>query len=210
MARDRLQGDRLRAGLGSITIGCEIVVLEETGSTNDVVREMAEKGSAEGLVVLAEHQTAGRGQRGKRWESPPHKGLWLSILLRPAIPVGESARLTSWAARTVASTIEKSCNLKLTIKLPNDIYLARRKIAGVLVEMRAQPQVDHLAILGIGLNVNQAPEDFPQELRDQATSLAIATGRSQDRNEIAIALLRNLDRTYGQFRMSTRARELRE
>ena len=196
MARDRLQGDRLRAGLSSVKIGREVVVLEETGSTNDVVREMAEKGSSEGLVVLAEHQTAGRGQRGKRWESSPHKGLWLSILLRPAIPVGESARLTSWAARAVASTIEKSCNLKATIKLPNDIYVTGRKVAGVLVEMRAQPQVDHLAILGVGLNVNQAPEEFPEELRDQATSLAIATGRLQDRTELAIALLQNLDRSY--------------
>jgi BirA family transcriptional regulator, biotin operon repressor / biotin---[acetyl-CoA-carboxylase] ligase len=197
-AADRLDGDRLRAALGSVRIGCTIVVLDETGSTNDVVRELANKGLPEGLAVFAEHQTAGRGQRGKKWESAPGKGLWLSVLLKPAIRVGDSARLTAWAARTVALTIEEHCRLNPTIKLPNDIYIDRRKLAGVLVEMRAQPQAAHMAILGIGLNVNQTLEDFPKEIREQATSVAIATGHRQDRNELAIALLQNLDRTYGQ------------
>ena len=175
------------------------MILDQAGSTNDVVRELANKGLPEGLVVFAEHQRAGRGQRGKKWDSAPHKGLWFSMLLKPAIGVRDSARLTTWAAGTVASTIEETCRLRTTVKPPNDICFEGRKVAGVLVEMRARPRAPHIAILGIGLNVNQSVNDFPKEIREQATSLAIATGRAQDRNELAIALLRNLDWSYGEF-----------
>jgi len=194
---DRLQSDRLRADLGQVTtIGSEIVVLEETESTNDAVRDMAAKGCPEGLVVFAEYQTAGRGQRENRWVSAPGKALCFSVLLRPELPIEDSARLTQWAAETVAATIQSSCGIEAVIKSPNDIYVRGRKVAGVLVEMKAQPRAAHLAVLGIGLNVNQAVEDFPLELRERATSLAIVTGSRQDRHPLAVALLRDLDQTY--------------
>jgi BirA family biotin operon repressor/biotin-[acetyl-CoA-carboxylase] ligase len=196
---DRLRSDRIKAALRPATIGREIVVLEQTGSTNDAIYERANKDAAEGLVLFAENQTAGRGQRGNTWVSAPGKGLWLSILLRPAIAVEDSSLLTTWAAKTVASTISTSCNLFASVKPPNDVYIGERKVAGVLVEMKAQSRVPHLAIVGIGLNVNQTVADFPTGLQDRATSLAIATGRAHDRNELAIALLRNLDRTYRQI-----------
>ena len=197
-APDRLRSDQLRAVLGPVTIGCEIVVLEETGSTNDVIRER-EKESPEGLVVFAEHQTAGRGQRGNKWESARNKGLWFSILLRPGMGIKDSVRLTSWAAQTVASTIRSNYSLPAEVKLPNDVYVAQRKVAGVLVEMRAQPRSAHVAILGIGVNVNYTQDDFPGELRDRSTSIAIATGCPQNRSELAVALLKNLDRSYAQL-----------
>lgn len=189
--RDRLSATKLRAGIGTLTIGCEIVVLEETGSTNDVVLEMAAGDWPEGLVVFAEHLTAARGQHGKRWDAAPFKGLWFSILLRPNIAIGESPRLSEWAARAVAQIIDGA-----TVKLPNDVYVGDRKVAGVLVEMRAQPASPHVAIVGIGLNVNHALGDFPEELRERATSLAILRRARQDRHLLAVELLRNLDRTY--------------
>jgi BirA family biotin operon repressor/biotin-[acetyl-CoA-carboxylase] ligase len=195
LAPDRLRSDQLRAALGQTTIGREIVVLEETGSTNDVIRKMQDE-SPEGLVVFAEHQTAGRGQRGNKWESAAYKGLWFSILLRPAIDLKESARLTQWAAQTVASSIRNSYALPAEIKLPNDVCVNGRKVAGVLVEMRAQPRSPHFAIVGIGLNVNHSQDDFPSGLRERSTSLAIESGSQQDRTGLAVALLRNLDRTY--------------
>jgi BirA family biotin operon repressor/biotin-[acetyl-CoA-carboxylase] ligase len=197
MSPDRLQPDRLRAALGGITIGSEIVVLEKTDSTNDVIVEMAKDGRPEGLVVFAEHQTAGRGQRGNKWESAAYLGLFLSILLRPEIAVGDSARLTAWAARIVATTLATTFSLAAEVNPPNDIYVLGRKVAGVLVEMRAQPRAPHIAILGIGINVNQTICDFSGELRERATSIALATGAIQDRSELAIALLKNLDRSYG-------------
>jgi BirA family biotin operon repressor/biotin-[acetyl-CoA-carboxylase] ligase len=193
---DRLVADELKAGLRGVVIGREIIVLEETGSTNDAILKIANAKSKEGLVVFAEHQTAGRGQRGNRWESAPGKGLWFSILLRPEIDLASSPRLTDWAAEAISGAIQNELSLTPAIKLPNDVQLAGRKVAGVLVEMRAQEKAPHLAIVGIGINVNQSNDDFPKELKASAISLALALGKQVDRQGFAIALLRNLDRTY--------------
>ena len=196
LAADRLSAAKLRAGLGHCTIGREIIVLDETTSTNDVVLQMANGGAPEGLVVFAEHQTAGRGQRGNVWESPAGKGLLCSILLRPNVAVQDSARLVDWAAKGIVWTVENACLCKATTKPPNDIYIDGRKVAGVLVEMRAQPGAPHFAVVGIGVNVNQTPQDFSEEIRQRATSLAIARHGPIDRPAFALALLRNLDLLY--------------
>ena len=191
---DRLVPEELQAGIGSAVIGREIFVLEQTGSTNDAIVQVANRNPREGLVVFAEHQTGGRGQRGNRWESAAGKGLWFSILLRPKIDLVSSPRLIAWAAEAISGAIQSEFSLTPTIKLPNDVQIDGRKVAGVLVEMRAQEKAAHLAIVGIGVNVNQS--DFPEELRDKAISLAMALGRQVDRQKFAITLLRNLDRTY--------------
>jgi BirA family biotin operon repressor/biotin-[acetyl-CoA-carboxylase] ligase len=193
---DRLVPEELRADLNSAVIGRQIIVLEQTGSTNDAILKVANTDPTEGLVVFAEHQTAGRGQRGNQWESAAGKGLWFSILLRPKIDLASSPRLTAWAAEAISATIQKEFSLAPAVKLPNDVQIDGRKVAGVLIEMRAQEKAAHLAIAGIGINVNQSPEDFPKELQTTATSLAMAIGRQVDRQSFAIALLRNLDRTY--------------
>jgi len=193
---ERGAADEMQAALGSAVIGREIIVLDQTGSTNDAILQIATPDSKEGLVLFAEHQTAGRGQRGNRWESAAGKGLWFSILLRPGIEINRSPLLTAWAAETISGAIENELSLKTTIKLPNDIQIDRRKVAGVLVEMRAHEKARHSAIVGIGINVNQTLEDFPKELRSRAISLAIALGRQVDRQTFAIALLRSLDRSY--------------
>jgi BirA family biotin operon repressor/biotin-[acetyl-CoA-carboxylase] ligase len=198
----RLEAETLRRALGECTIGREIVVLEETTSTNDAALRMARPNAREGLVLFAEHQTAGRGQRNNRWESAAHKGLWFSILLRPMIDISKSARLTAWAAEIVAKTILQELALAATIKLPNDVCVEEKKVAGVLVEMRAQEK-PHLAIAGIGINVNQTLEDFSEELRPRAISLAMVLERHVDRQKFAVALLRNLDRTYREIFAST-------
>jgi BirA family transcriptional regulator, biotin operon repressor / biotin---[acetyl-CoA-carboxylase] ligase len=193
---ERLVADEMQVALGSAVIGREIIVLDQTGSTNDAVLQIATPDSKEGLVLFAEHQTAGRGQRGNRWESAAAKGLWFSILLRPRIEIHRSPLLTAWAAETISEVIENEFSLKTTVKLPNDVQIDRRKVAGVLVEMRAREKALHSAIVGIGINVNQALEDFPKELRARAVSLAIALGRQVDRQNLAIAVLHSLDRSY--------------
>lgn len=192
---DCLVADELQAKLGRSIIGSEIIVLEKTGSTNDAVLEMA-RDANEGLVLFAEQQTAGRGQRGNRWESPARKGLWFSMLLRPKIDINQSAQLTAWAAAAVSDSIQEEFLLETSIKLPNDIQINGRKLAGVLVEMRAQEKRPHLAIVGIGINVNQSQQDFPEKLRDRAISLAVALSRQVDRQKFATILLRDLDRSY--------------
>src|SRR5436853_5597102 len=192
---DRLVGSELQANLGSAGIGREIIVLEQTDSTNDAILKVATADSNEGLVLFAEHQTAGRGQRGNRWESAAGKGLWFSILLRPDIQIRDSGRLTIWAIEAVSGVIRTEFSLEPAIKLPNDIQLYGRKVAGVLVEMRAREKAPHEAIVGIGINVNQSVEDFPPELQNWAISLAIALHRPVDRGQFAIAVLRYLDQT---------------
>jgi BirA family biotin operon repressor/biotin-[acetyl-CoA-carboxylase] ligase len=193
---DGLVAEELQADLASGVIGREIIVLEQTGSTNDAILQIANASSKEGLVVFAEHQTAGRGQRGNRWESAAGKGLWFSILLRPKIDLASSPQLTAWAAEAVSGAIQNEFSLTPTIKPPNDVQIDGRKIAGVLVEMRAQEKAAHLAIAAIGVNVNQSREDFPKELQSRAISLAMALGKQIDRQSFAVALLRMLDRTY--------------
>lgn len=192
---DVLNGERLQAALAKQRIGHHVVVLDATTSTNDAIAAMA-SAHEEGLVVFAEQQTAGRGQYGRRWESAQGKGLWLSVLLRPQISVSDSGELTDFLARTIARTIEQELFLAPILKPPNDIYLEQRKVAGVLVEMRVEADGNYCAIAGLGINVNQQLADFSAELRESASSLALASGRNIDRTEFAIALLRNLNSAY--------------
>src|SRR5436309_8624095 len=201
---DQLIADQLKSELPDVVIGREIIVLQQTSSTSDAILQVISQEAAvsspasvtEGLVVFAEHQTAGRGQRGNRWESAAGKGLWFSILLQPAIQVNDSGRLTIWAMESICDVIRTELSLEPTIKLPNDVQIHERKVAGVLVEMRAQEKAPHLAIVGIGINVNQSVEDFPPELQNRAISLAMALHRPVDRRQLAVAVLRYLDRTY--------------
>src|SRR5215217_2530083 len=171
-ALDRLNAEELRFACARQRIGNRVEVRTEVTSTNDAVLEMASEND-EGLVIFAESQTAGRGQYGKNWVSAPHKGLWFSILLRPKIAADGAPRLTSWAAHSVAATIHEQFSLSVNVKPPNDVFVGQRKVAGVLLEMRAVASASHLGILGIGINVNQRPDDFPEELRQQAGSLAM-------------------------------------
>ena len=204
---DRLIAGELQAHFACATIGRQIIVLEQTASTNDAILRLATHQGAgvssppssfvnEGLVLFAEHQTAGRGRRGNRWESAAGKGLWFSVLLRPKIQINDSGQLTIWAIETISDVIRIEFSLEPAIKLPNDVQLSGRKVAGVLVEMRAQDKAPHLAVVGIGINVNQSMEDFPPELQDRAISLAMALHRPVDRRQFAVAVLRYLDRTY--------------
>jgi len=193
---DRLVAGELEAQFSGAAIGWQIIVLEQTGSTNDAILQIATANSNEGLVLFAEHQIAGRGQRGNRWESAAGKGLWFSILLRPEIPMGDSGRLTIWSIQAISDMIRTEFSLEPKIKLPNDVQVRGRKVAGVLVEMRAQEKAPHLAVVGIGINVNQSVEDFPPELQSCAISLAMALGRPVDRQKLAAVVLRTLDRTY--------------
>jgi BirA family transcriptional regulator, biotin operon repressor / biotin---[acetyl-CoA-carboxylase] ligase len=193
---DRLVADELQAHFACAIIGRQIIVLERTGSTNDAICKVATPNAREGLVLFAEHQTAGRGQRGNKWESAAGKGLWFSILLRPKIRITDSAQLTIWVMEAISDLIRTKFSLEPTIKLPNDIQVHGRKVAGVLVEMRAQQKAAHMAVVGVGINVNQSRQDFPSELQNRAISLAMALHRPVDRQQFAVAVLRNLDRTY--------------
>ena len=193
---DRLVADDLRAGLEECRLGNQLVVVEETVSTNDLMWEAEARGAPEGFVVFAERQTAGRGQYGRRWESAPHQGLWFSVLLRPRITLKESPQLTALLASAAAATIIEVTGCAASIKTPNDIYVAGRKVAGVLVEGRTAKDGSYVAVAGIGVNVNQTLEDFPAELQATAGSIRIAAGREVPRGPLAVAFLRKMETAY--------------
>jgi len=179
-------------------VGREILVLEETSSTNDVAAQAGRAGAAEGLVIFAERQTAGRGRLGRVWESAAHQGLWFSLLLRPAWSQAQWSRLTTWAAVGVARGLEAALpGCHAAIKWPNDIYLSGKKAVGILCESVAGS--GGYAVVGIGVNVNQTCGDFPPELRAKATSLRVAAGPDAaplERLAVAAALLGQLDALY--------------
>ncbi|MEY2489459.1 MAG: BirA family transcriptional regulator [Verrucomicrobiota bacterium] len=193
---DRLVADEIRRALGECCLGNQVFVVEEASSTNDVIWEAEKRGAPEGFVVFAERQTAGRGQYGRRWESAPYQGLWFSVLLRPPITLNESPQLTSLLAGAVVATIIEETGCAASIKAPNDIYVAGRKTAGVLVEGRTASDRSYVAVAGVGVNVNQILEDFPVDLRTAAGSLRMATGRPIQRGHLAVAFLRKLEADY--------------
>jgi BirA family biotin operon repressor/biotin-[acetyl-CoA-carboxylase] ligase len=193
---DRLTADDIKARLKTSVIGAEILVFEETASTNDVVEHLAKSGAREGLVVFAESQTKGRGRHGRAWASPRGKGLWFSVLLRPALPPSAASRITIAASVAVARAIRQSCGVNARIKWPNDVIVDGRKLAGILTELHTEADEILLAILGIGINVNCQREDFPDTMTGIATSLELEAGQAQDRVALAARVLAGLDECY--------------
>jgi BirA family transcriptional regulator, biotin operon repressor / biotin---[acetyl-CoA-carboxylase] ligase len=197
---DLLHADDLHSRLGATrVIGREIQVFESTTSTNDVVARLARDGTKEGAVVFAESQSKGRGRMGRIWISPARKGLWFSILLRPGFPPQSATRLMVAAAAALARAMTPLLGTAPEIKWPNDILIRGRKVAGILTEMTAE--LDHIKeiILGIGVDVNLDAAEFPSDVRKIATSLKIECGRPIDRAELAVAILRELDRDYARI-----------
>jgi len=195
---DLLHGDDLIARLGAVrVIGREIQVFGETSSTSDIVEKMARDGAGEGVVVFAESQTKGRGRLGRLWISPARKGLWFSILLRPDLRPQDTTRIMVASGTALRRAIVSVTGLDAGIKWPNDILVNGRKVAGILTELHAELDRVQYVVLGIGVDVNLSAADFPQALRGQATSLKIELGRSLSRPELAVAILRELDREYG-------------
>jgi BirA family biotin operon repressor/biotin-[acetyl-CoA-carboxylase] ligase len=162
-----------------------LLVKESVGSTNDEIRTRAEAGAPEGLIILAHRQTEGRGRRGAAWFSPPGESLAFSVLIKPTEPKALWPRLALATGLAVAEALEQFIPL-VGIKWPNDIWIGRRKIAGILVEAGKD-----FAIVGIGLNVNTT--DFPPEVSETATSLALETGNPISRPEVLAAIIRNLN-----------------
>ncbi len=196
-APDVLHADDLASRLGKTKIiGRDIRVFRETTSTNDVIEKLARDGVKEGAVVFAEAQTKGRGRLGRKWISPAKKGLWFSVLLRPDLRPQEATQLTVASAAALRRAIEYNTGLKAEIKWPNDILIRGKKVAGILTELHAEvDRVKHV-ILGMGVDVNLSPGDFPPEVRKLATSLKAELGKPVSRPELAVAILRELDRDY--------------
>jgi BirA family biotin operon repressor/biotin-[acetyl-CoA-carboxylase] ligase len=197
---DALLADDLLARLGETKIiGHDIQVFQETASTNDVAEKIARDGVREGVVVFAESQTRGRGRLGRVWLSPPRRGLWFSVLLRPNLRPQETTQLTVISATALRRAIRTVTGLTAEIKWPNDLLFGGKKVAGILTEMSAELDRVRHVILGIGVDVNLTAAEFPADLRKVATSLKIETGREICRAELAAEVLRELDVDYSKI-----------
>ena len=146
-------------------------VRQTAGSTNTIAKEMATKGAKEGTVIIALEQTAGRGRMGRSFYSPKGSGIYLSIILRPRLNIEDSLLLTTCTAVAVARAIAGTCGIRTGIKWPNDIVLDGKKVCGILTEMNSEMERVNFLVLGIGINVNHEEGDFPDEIKDRATSL---------------------------------------
>ncbi len=166
-------------------VGRRLIYLEEVTSTNDVARQKAREGAPEGLVVVAEHQTRGRGRQGRKWVEKPREGLALSVLLNPRCEPQELGRIAAAAAVAAA----RACGQGTRIDWPNDIVARGRKLGGVLVEAELAGEEVELAVAGVGLNVRGVPEG----LEGTAVSLA-ELGWSGERRELLAAVLREFER----------------
>ena len=168
--------------------------MDSLPSTNDLAREMAAEGAGEGVCVLARSQTAGRGRLGRAWSSPAGEGLYLSVILRPEVKPAESTAITFAAALAVAETLALDFNLAVDIKWPNDVMAGGRKVCGILVETAVENELLQYAVMGIGVNLGQ--RDFPDEIRQTATSVFLEGGKKVAPDEFFNFLIVRLERWY--------------
>jgi BirA family biotin operon repressor/biotin-[acetyl-CoA-carboxylase] ligase len=198
-APDRpLSVDELRRACVAGRFGQDIRYFESGTSTNTVAHQLAIDAAAEGTVVIAEAQSQGRGRLGRAWASPAYRNLYLSLVLRPPIAVACAPQVGLVAGLAVAETAGEWAGTA-AIKWPNDVLVRGRKAAGILTEMEAADAGVRFVVLGIGVNLNSAVEDFPAELRDKAISLCSAAGAPIDRVRFAARLLSQLEQRYDLF-----------
>ncbi len=194
LTQDFLSSDAIKNKLRTKFIGREIRYLDEAESTNDIAKELARKGAPDGLLVLAETQTRGRGRLGRVWQSPPG-GIWLSLILRPKLPPQEAPKLTFVAATAVATVI-RSLDLDAKIKWPNDILINDKKVCGILTEMEGETDVLHHVVVGIGINANFNKDNLPKDIQKTATTLKSELNTTISRTEFITHLLNEFEHSY--------------
>ncbi len=160
-------------GLNTRIIGKNIHCLSEIDSTNNYAKRLAREGCEEGTVVIANCQTEGRGRMGRSWHSMGNKGIWMSVVLRPVVNPEEIQVITLAASIAVVSALNEVLGIEAGIKWPNDVILDGKKVCGILTEMNMEMERINFLISGIGLNFSQQELDFPEEIRDKATSVSL-------------------------------------
>ncbi len=196
VSRERLLPEEIARHRDTRWLGQDLRCLDAVDSTNTVARELARQGAADGTAVTAESQSAGRGRLGRGWVSPPSLNLYLSVVLRAAIPIERLPQISLLAGVAVCEAIAEWH--PAVIKWPNDVLIDGRKVAGILAEMDGQQAP--VVVLGVGVNLNAEAADFPDDLRDKATSLRMVLGTPVDRARFTGRLLTHLERRYEELR----------
>lgn len=175
----------------------DIIVHDSVESTNDMAMSLVTKGGiVPGTVIVADQQTKGKGRLNRTWESPAGMNIYISLIIRPELEPKDSTMLTILAAVAGALAMQRSCNIPVSIKWPNDLVISNRKLGGILTEVRADPDRVAAAVIGMGINVNMDFKGLPEVIRDIATSVRLETGKNHSRNEIIIQLLKEFELWY--------------
>ncbi|OPH47071.1 biotin--[acetyl-CoA-carboxylase] ligase [Paenibacillus ferrarius] len=196
---DRWQVSKLLSGLKTKVLGQKVHVYGAVDSTQTIAHALVASGAPEGTIVLAEEQTAGRGRMGRAWHSPPGKGIWMSMVLTPRVPVYFMPQLTLLSAVALCRSIQKVCQVEIGIKWPNDLLIKGKKVSGILLESSGEDERLKYVIAGIGISVNLKTEDYPEELRNIATSLAIESGQEISREHLVQAFLHEFEDLYALY-----------
>lgn len=199
---DPIEAESLRRLLSTTCFGRTLYVLPQTSSTNNDLKRLATRHAPEGTVVVADHQTKGRGRLGRSFASPPGVGIYLSLLLYPRIELSRLPQLTLMVAVAAAETLVEISGLAIHLKWPNDVEIGGQKVSGILTEAIMQPTTSPAVIIGIGINVNNEREHFPAELQNRATSLALTAGQRFSRMQIIARLLHHLEAFYGSWQQT--------
>jgi BirA family biotin operon repressor/biotin-[acetyl-CoA-carboxylase] ligase len=194
---DLLLPGEIRHGLDTTVFGRKTIDYHaQISSTSDRAKELAAEGAEEGTLVVSENQSCGRGRKGRTWFAADGCGINLSMILRPAMNPAEASRITLMTAVALAETLLHVTGLPVTIKWPNDILVRGKKLSGILTEMSMEmDRVDHV-VVGVGVNVNTRPDQFPPEVRDNASSLFIEKGETVSRPLLVREFLRRFEECY--------------
>ncbi|WML45088.1 biotin--[acetyl-CoA-carboxylase] ligase [Neobacillus sp. PS3-40] len=193
---EMVTADEIRLGLKTNFIGKNIHYEESVESTQKIAHRLVYEDVPEGTVVIAEEQVSGRGRMDRKWYSPKYTGIWMSLILKPNIPLSKAPQLTLLAAVSVVQAIEDLTDLNPEIKWPNDILLNGKKVTGILTELQAESDRIHSIIIGMGINVNQKLADFPLDLQKTASSLMIENGSEVSRATLIKGIFTQFEKMY--------------
>lgn len=193
---DIVTPEQIIPNLNTKQLGRTIDYYTTCESTQIIAADKAREGAPHGTVVIAEEQTDGRGRLDRSWNSTANKGIWMSVIIRPAISPQFAAQFTLVSAVAITQAIQEVTNLTPEIKWPNDILINGKKVTGILTELQADMDIVHSIIIGIGVNVNQEQSAFEESIQKTATSLKIENGEEIDRSLLASKILYYLEK-YG-------------
>lgn len=189
---------QIKDKIKSKKIGKNLIFLKEVDSTNSYAKKLATE-CEDGTVIVAESQTSGRGRLDRKFFSESDKGVYISIILKPELPIESVNTITLLSALAVFDAIKELTGKEVLIKWPNDIYLNEKKLCGILTESAVIDNKTSFIIVGIGINLNQNKEDFPKEISEIATSVFAQTGVMIKREDYLVALLKNFEKYYKDF-----------
>ena len=194
---DILNAPAIESYLPKDCICKKAVTYDTIDSTNTKAKQLAEAGEPEGILLVADEQTNGKGRRGRKWCSKKGANIFMTLLIRPKTEPKHLSGITLLAAMSVAGAIKDVCGADTKIKWPNDIVLEKKKICGILTEMSSEMNYVNYAVIGIGINVND--DDIPDELRKNASSIYLETGKITNRNKLTAKVVEKFDEYYKKF-----------